>query len=265
MGLYILKSFTKARYLFGLVIDDFRAEQSRLNMDYFFNPRSLVEGNPPMDRNCFSCFKIGHQTKDCPLANARRKEKLQSDSDLKQEDFSNMICFKCQQHGHKAKDCKSDFKRTKTISASMITDKCYNCNQIGHFIRDCPFGKNSKVQIHHTIPVAPHQQSAPAPKMISLMSTKFINSPVVFQSGEKTQMVVNNGSGIASAPIVSNNAEMFFPSNQTSQKAKLPQHHNNIYHQHHQNYQNQQTQIILQRQQSFPVQQYPKNNSVNLF
>jgi terminal uridylyltransferase len=75
MGLYILKCFARARSLFGKVIDDFRPEEIRLNVSYFFNPLSLVEGNPPMDRNCYSCFKIGHQTRNCPLTNAKRRDK----------------------------------------------------------------------------------------------------------------------------------------------------------------------------------------------
>ena len=75
MALYILRSFGKARLLFGQCIDDFRPLEVRFNMEYFFNPKSLVEGNPPMDRNCFSCYKIGHQTKDCPLLLGSRQRR----------------------------------------------------------------------------------------------------------------------------------------------------------------------------------------------
>lgn len=75
MGLYILKCFAKARYIFGMCLMDFRPDETRLNINYFFNPQALVDGSPPMDRNCYSCFKIGHQTRDCPLANAKRREK----------------------------------------------------------------------------------------------------------------------------------------------------------------------------------------------
>lgn len=75
MGLYILKSFAKARSVFGVCQESFRPEETRFNINYFFNPHSLVDGSPPMDRNCYSCLKIGHQTRDCPLANAKRKEK----------------------------------------------------------------------------------------------------------------------------------------------------------------------------------------------
>lgn len=72
MGLYILKSFAKARSIFGVCVNEFRPEETRLNVNYFFNPQALVDGAPPMDRNCYSCFRIGHQTRDCPL---KRKEK----------------------------------------------------------------------------------------------------------------------------------------------------------------------------------------------
>ena len=70
MGIYILKSFAKARFIFGNVINGLKVEEIRLNMDYFFNPKSLVDGLPPIGRNCFTCNKIGHQTR----GNLRKKE-----------------------------------------------------------------------------------------------------------------------------------------------------------------------------------------------
>jgi len=63
VGIYILKSFAKARSIFGNIINGLRVDEVRLNMDYFFNPKSLVDGPPPISRNCFTCNKIGHQTR----------------------------------------------------------------------------------------------------------------------------------------------------------------------------------------------------------
>ena len=181
MGLYILRSFAKARYLFGTVVHDFRPNEIRFNLEYFFNPRSLVEGNPPMDRNCFSCLKIGHQTKDCPLANAKRRDRQLSDMfDGRIEDLNNVTCYRCRNIGHKAKDCTIDLKRTKTTSFSNET-KCFNCNQIGHIAKDCFFNQG-KIQIQSNIPLVSHQQSAPPPKMISVIPNSS-SHPIIFHSG----------------------------------------------------------------------------------
>lgn len=160
MGLYILKSFSKARYLFGMTVDDFIPDEVKFNIEYFFNPRSLVDGNPPMDRNCYSCFKIGHQTKDCPLANAKRRDgrpfQLQQPPHHNvqggaggmfnnQDDLANIACFKCKIVGHKARDCPYETKkRAKAVSVSVMNDfvvvnstRCFRCSQTGHIARDC--------------------------------------------------------------------------------------------------------------------------------
>ena len=165
MGLYILKSFTKARCLFGNVIHDFRAEEIRLNIGYFFNPKSLVDGILPLGRNCFTCLKIGHQTKDCPIANSKRREKqlerrVYSESN---EDYP-LTCYRCRKVGHIARDCqeeankqrnKSSIINTNNTSSNYVNvnnnnssnnantnansnfERCFTCHQFGHFSRDC--------------------------------------------------------------------------------------------------------------------------------
>ncbi|CAF0866293.1 unnamed protein product [Brachionus calyciflorus] len=247
MGLYILRSFAKARSLFGNIVHDFRSQEIRFNLEYFFNPRSLVEGNPPMDRNCYSCLKIGHQTKDCPLANAKRRERQLSDMfDGRQEDMSNVVCYKCRQTGHKAKDCISEMKRVKTTSFSTSESKCFNCNQVGHFARDCVYSQG-KIQIQQTIPTVSHQQSAPPPKMVSVLSNPA--HPIILHTGEKTQLLVNNSQGLASissAPLLP-----------APNVPKLNQNQNGRFHHHQQ-------QNSLNRQQSYP-NQYTKNHQDHFY
>jgi DNA polymerase sigma len=173
MGLYILKSFSKARVIFGQVIEDFRPLEIRLNMDYFFNPKSLVEGNPPMDRNCFSCFKIGHQTKDCPLANKRRDKQQPNNDNYKDES-----CFRCKNFGHMARDCpmtneqinnNGNNKRNRNsnnnnINAIIKNDspiRCFKCNQTGHYARDCPDTNKNQNNGFQNIQMLQQQQQRP--------------------------------------------------------------------------------------------------------
>ena len=112
MGLYILKSFVKARQLFGQPIHDFRIEETRLNVEYFFNPKSLVDGVAPIGRNCFTCNKIGHQTRECPIAISMRKAR-KSERQLKSENRRFLSENNC----------------------DNITIVCYNCRNIGHIAR----------------------------------------------------------------------------------------------------------------------------------
>jgi terminal uridylyltransferase len=64
-SLYILKCFAKARSIFGMSKVGFKPDETNIN--YFFDPQSLVDGPPPMDNNCYFCFKIGHHARDCSL------------------------------------------------------------------------------------------------------------------------------------------------------------------------------------------------------
>ena len=42
--------------------------------DYIWDPEFLRDGQPPNDRGCRSCGKIGHIVKDCPRKNDRRRK-----------------------------------------------------------------------------------------------------------------------------------------------------------------------------------------------
>ena len=221
MGLYILKSFAKARFLFGNVIHDFRTEEIRLNIEYFFNPKSLVDGILPVGRNCFTCLKIGHQTKDCPIANNNRKDRnrrIYSES----HDEAPIVCYRCRKTGHMARDCQEVFngnnekRQNKQIPIkSMITssnsnhnqkipvnnyanERCFTCNNFGHLSRDCKnqvtiTSKNHNQQQQqqfirqgHSMNHQQHQQSAPAPKIIRIehiQQTRHVNPPILIQSG----------------------------------------------------------------------------------
>ena len=136
MGLYILKSFVKARFLFGNVIHDFRSEEIRLNNEYFFNPKSLVDGILPMGRNSFTCLKIGHQTKDCPIANRNRKERNQGRR-VYSENFDDnnppaIICYRCRKSGHMARDCQELNDKRQKQQASNNMECPANSNNINN-------------------------------------------------------------------------------------------------------------------------------------
>ena len=45
-----------------------------LLQDYIWDPEFLRDGQPPNDRGCRSCGKIGHIVKDCPRKNDRRRK-----------------------------------------------------------------------------------------------------------------------------------------------------------------------------------------------
>lgn len=210
MGLYILKSFAKARFQFGNVIHDFRSEETRLNIEYFFNPKSLVDGVLPMGRNCFTCLKIGHQTKDCPVANNNRKNgrRIYSESD----DPPQIVCYRCRKTGHMARDCQettNNDKRQKVpnngVNGGNVpansqkkfeNDRCFTCNSFGHMSRDCKSQVVFTSKVNQTPQYSSsqghslgHQQqkSAPMPKIIRIdhvPQTRHVNPPILLQSGK---------------------------------------------------------------------------------
>ncbi len=100
----------KARFQFGNVIHDFRSEEIHLNVEYFFNPKSLLGGVLPMGRNCLTCLKIGHKTKDCPVANNNRKERNQTrrvySESFDDANSQQIVCYRCRKSGHMARDCQ---------------------------------------------------------------------------------------------------------------------------------------------------------------
>ncbi|CAN7937200.1 unnamed protein product [Ixodes hexagonus] len=65
MNTYIMKALIKGRALFGT---PFRKVPGTYDscIGYFFDRRQLVDGQPPNDRGCRLCSKIGHRVKDCP-------------------------------------------------------------------------------------------------------------------------------------------------------------------------------------------------------
>lgn len=69
MNTYIMKAFIKGRSLFGTPIRKLPAAYST-HMDYFFDSRQLTDGQPPNDRGCRRCGKIGHRVKECPRQRA---------------------------------------------------------------------------------------------------------------------------------------------------------------------------------------------------
>jgi terminal uridylyltransferase len=218
MGLYILKSFSKARYLFGHVIGDFRPAEIRMNMEYFFNLKSLVDGSPPMDRNCFSCFKIGHQTKDCPLTNKNKQQKERNNQrqmyDQQEDTYETKECYRCKNFGHRSRDCPQNLKQApqqqqRIVDANLTSVfRCFKCNQTGHVLRDCPqyqaqkYQQPQQYQQYQQQPIGKiNQQSAPAPKIITIFNpTTIINPPIVLKQGDNVQLLVqSNNSNLLSS------------------------------------------------------------------
>jgi len=281
VALYILKSFIKARSLFGQAINDFNPIETRLNIEYFFNPKSLVEGKPPMDRNCFSCLKIGHQTKDCPLITQKKKEYNEMMSE-ESTNANSIKCFKCHTMGHKAKDCTIEIKRLNSLSDK----KCFNCNMVGHMARDCPESGLSQNYSNNFPPLTNanqifnakiknmkiNQQSAPTPKMISYINPSTmhtsINNPILIQTGENVCLVVNKNAANASTTINSHtylNSHHMPVSQQSQQQYAHHQHHHHNHHQLQQQQQpqqqTQQVQYIIQQQKQSTQVQYQKSLS----
>jgi hypothetical protein len=91
-------------------------------MKYFFNPKSLVDGILPMGRNCFTCLKIGHQTKDCPIANnnGRKGQNRRVYSESHDNDANGVVCYRCRKTGHMARGCQeqSNEKRPNKQSSN---------------------------------------------------------------------------------------------------------------------------------------------------
>lgn len=65
MNTYIMKAFIKGRSLFGTPIRKLPPAYGT-HMEYFFDSRQLTDGQPPNDRGCRRCGKIGHRVKECP-------------------------------------------------------------------------------------------------------------------------------------------------------------------------------------------------------
>lgn len=74
MHIYIIKSFRKGYVCFGIPPPD-TAVLTESPEEYFFKSENLTSGNPPNDRGCRICKKIGHLQKDCPQRRQGRRKK----------------------------------------------------------------------------------------------------------------------------------------------------------------------------------------------
>ncbi|EEC08801.1 zinc finger protein, putative [Ixodes scapularis] len=75
---FIMKALIKGRALFGT---PFRKPPAAYDsyIGYFFDRRQLVDGQPPNDRGCRLCSKIGHRVKDCPRRRGANNNGSQND------------------------------------------------------------------------------------------------------------------------------------------------------------------------------------------
>ncbi|XP_029826435.2 terminal uridylyltransferase 7 isoform X1 [Ixodes scapularis] len=78
MNAFIMKALIKGRALFGT---PFRKPPAAYDsyIGYFFDRRQLVDGQPPNDRGCRLCSKIGHRVKDCPRRRGANNNGSQND------------------------------------------------------------------------------------------------------------------------------------------------------------------------------------------
>lgn len=73
MNNYILKAFIRGRNHFGMAVDKIQHVQSA--KDFLFDRHVLCEGqDPPNDRGCRYCGKIGHVIKDCPKKTQKKQD-----------------------------------------------------------------------------------------------------------------------------------------------------------------------------------------------
>jgi hypothetical protein len=97
--------------------------------EYFFNYKTLVDGNPPMDRNCYTCSKIGHMTKECPNGDKNNRKFRNHNGNMnKFADIKESKCYNCNNFGHLARDCQESNNKMR----------CFQCNQMGHLSKECP-------------------------------------------------------------------------------------------------------------------------------
>ncbi|XP_069694384.1 terminal uridylyltransferase 4-like isoform X2 [Periplaneta americana] len=74
MHVFIIRSFRNGYAHFGSPVPE--GARSKVTLEqYFFNSASLTSGDPPNDRGCRICKKIGHICKDCPQRRQVRNRK----------------------------------------------------------------------------------------------------------------------------------------------------------------------------------------------
>ncbi|KAF8766861.1 Terminal uridylyltransferase 4 like protein [Argiope bruennichi] len=125
MNSYILKAFMKARERFGCPIP---IEKLKYGQAYLFNRQFLNSGvEPPQDRGCGNCGKIGHIARNCP------HEK---------------ICSYCRKPGHLIKNCpRKKHKKSRERDQNQAYDKA-NTERKGSNDRRNSRAKND----YHTMP-----------------------------------------------------------------------------------------------------------------
>ncbi|KAL4236653.1 Terminal uridylyltransferase 4 [Mactra antiquata] len=72
MNQYIQRTFANARVLYATPFLHLPPGFVKLE-DYFFDKGQLVDGEPPSDRLCRVCSKIGHIAKECPILIAKKE------------------------------------------------------------------------------------------------------------------------------------------------------------------------------------------------
>lgn len=70
--MHIIKTLQKCRAFFHRSTDHLRHEMSFT--DYYLDARQVRDGNPPIDRQCRLCYRIGHFARNCTYMNKRDED-----------------------------------------------------------------------------------------------------------------------------------------------------------------------------------------------
>lgn len=72
VSVHILKTFQKCRMFFHRSTDHLRNDVNY--MEYYLDARQVRDGNPPIDRQCRLCYRIGHFARNCTYVNKREED-----------------------------------------------------------------------------------------------------------------------------------------------------------------------------------------------
>ncbi|GBN39171.1 hypothetical protein AVEN_209699-1, partial [Araneus ventricosus] len=129
---YILKALAKTRERFGFPIP---LERLRKNYEhaYLFNRNFLNSGvEPPQDRGCSNCGKIGHIARNCP------QEKT---------------CSFCRKPGHLIKNCpRKKNKKSRERERNQAYDNVNSERKGSHERRNSRVSNQKAKNEYHTLP-----------------------------------------------------------------------------------------------------------------
>ncbi|CAL1267375.1 unnamed protein product [Larinioides sclopetarius] len=131
MNSYILKALAKTRERFGFPVPLERMRKYNEHI-YLFNRNFLNSGvEPPQDRGCSNCGKIGHMARNCP------QEKT---------------CSFCRKPGHLIKNCPRKHKKSRERERSQAYDNANSERKGSHERRNSRVSNQKAKNEYHTLP-----------------------------------------------------------------------------------------------------------------